>query len=186
MKFVVKNARLSFPALFEPRDYNGDENFKWQAHFLLPKNDPQVAALTDVMLQVAKEQWGSKGQTHFDLLTSDNKLCLIDGKRKPDNEEYEGMMYISANNAKVKPDVRRRDKSKADVSDGPTLFYAGAIVLGVLDIYAQDNKFGKRINASLIGVQFMEHGDRFAGAATVADDSDFEDLAEGADAEDFI
>lgn len=186
MKFVVKNARLSFPALFEPRDYQGDGNFKWQGHFLIPKNDPQVASLNDVMLQVAKDKWGAKGKAQFDLLKEDNKLCFHDGKRKPENEEYEGMMFISASNAKVKPDVRRRDKSKAEASDENTLFYPGAIVLGVFDIYCQDSKFGRRINASLMGVQFMEHGERFAGAAAVATDSDFEDLSEGADADDFI
>ncbi|MEY2680657.1 MAG: hypothetical protein RL661_888 [Pseudomonadota bacterium] len=186
MSFVIKNARLSYPALFNPKDYKGDKNFKWQAHFLIPKNDPQVAELEAVMLQQAKAKWGSKAQTIFDNLKSDNKICLLDGKRKPDEEAYQGMMFVSANHAKKKPDVRRRDKSRATEDDEGTLFYPGAVVLGVLEIYCQDNNYGKRINASLLGVQFMAHADRFAGGLSVAKDEDFEDLGDGADADDFI
>uniref|UniRef100_T1HEF4 Uncharacterized protein n=2 Tax=cellular organisms TaxID=131567 RepID=T1HEF4_RHOPR len=48
-----------------------------------------------------------------------------------------------------------------------------------------DNNFGKRINASLGGVQFLRDGDAFAGGG-VATPDDFENMSEGADAEALI
>lgn len=48
-----------------------------------------------------------------------------------------------------------------------------------------DNNFGKRINASLGGVQFYRDGDAFAGGG-VASEDDFDDVSEGADAESLI
>ncbi|EOA7521129.1 ssDNA-binding protein, partial [Escherichia coli] len=44
---------------------------------------------------------------------------------------------------------------------------------------------GKRINASLGGVQFLRDGDAFAGGG-VASADDFDDISEGADAEALI
>ena len=43
----------------------------------------------------------------------------------------------------------------------------------MLDIYAQDNGYGQRINATLKGVQFIADGEAFAGGAPAGDD-DFE------------
>ncbi|MWN55950.1 ssDNA-binding protein, partial [Escherichia coli] len=62
---------------------------------------------------------------------------------------------------------------------------AGCYVNAVIDIWAQDNNFGKRINASLGGVQFLRDGDAFAGGG-VASADDFDDISEGADAEALI
>ena len=55
----------------------------------------------------------------------------------------------------------------------------------MIDIWAQDNNFGKRVNASLGGVQFLRDGDAFAGGGVAAPD-DFDDISEGADADTLI
>lgn len=55
----------------------------------------------------------------------------------------------------------------------------------MIDVWAQDNNFGKRINASLGGVQFLRDGDAFAGGG-VASEEDFDDISEGTAAEDFV
>ena len=52
-------------------------------------------------------------------------------------------------------------------------------MLALVDFWAQDNQFGKRVNATLTGVQFVRDGDSFGGArVAAADDFDVLDDAE--------
>jgi len=55
--------------------------------------------------------------------------------------------------------------------------------LAIVDLWAQDNQYGKGIHAKLLGVQFMKDGDAFSAGAVIADD-DFEDL--GIDSDDLL
>jgi hypothetical protein len=48
-----------------------------------------------------------------------------------------------------------------------------------VEVWAQDNQHGKRINASLLGVQFVRDGEKLAGGSTATAD-DFEAIP-GAD-----
>jgi hypothetical protein len=44
-----------------------------------------------------------------------------------------------------------------------------------IDVWAQDNNYGKRVNASLRGVKFARDGEPFAGGgAATEDDFEFE------------
>jgi hypothetical protein len=45
-----------------------------------------------------------------------------------------------------------------------------------IELWCQDNNYGKRINASLRGVQFLKDGEAFAGGG-VANADEFDDLA---------
>ena len=58
--------------------------------------------------------------------------------------------------------------------------YSGCYVNVSLDIYAQDNTYGRRINCNLSGVQFYRDGDSFEGG-TPASPEEFEDLSDGVD-----
>ncbi len=53
--------------------------------------------------------------------------------------------------------------------------YSGCYVNGIVDIWAQDNGFGRRLNATLKGVQFVKDGDAFSGGTAVSADA-FDDL----------
>ena len=81
-------------------------------------------------------------------------------------------MFVAAKN-KNRPLVIDRDRSILAESDGKP--YAGCYVNAKVSFWAQDNQYGKRINCSLLGVQFVEHGDSFTGARVAVTD-DFEDL----------
>jgi hypothetical protein len=92
-------------------------------------------------------------------------------------------MYVSASN-KVAPLVVDKDKSPLSEASGRP--YAGCYVNASLDIWAQDNSYGKRVNATLRGVQFFRDGDAFAGGAPASED-EFDDLSDtGGDADDLI
>jgi hypothetical protein len=51
----------------------------------------------------------------------------------------------------------------------------------VVELWAQDNQYGKRINASLGGVQFAKDGESFGGGGNVVEADDFDDLSVNAD-----
>jgi hypothetical protein len=61
-----------------------------------------------------------------------------------------------------------RDKTPLTSADGRP--YAGCFVNASVELWAQDNNFGKRINASLRGVQFFKDGDAFSGGGAASDD----------------
>jgi len=101
-------------------------------------------------------------------------LVLVD-VRKPDMDGYAGNYFVSAR-AYQKPLVIDRGKQPLAETDGRP--YAGCYVNASVEVWAQDNEFGRRINATLRGVQFLNDGDAFAGGAPATPD-EFED--EGAD-----
>ena len=82
----------------------------------------------------------------------------------------------------VRPTVVDRDRSPLTAQDGKP--YSGSYVNVIIDVWAQDNSYGKRINAQLQGVQFVRDGEAFSGGGTSADASDFDEIADGADADD--
>jgi hypothetical protein len=77
-----------------------------------------------------------------------------------------------------------RDKSPLTAEDGKP--YSGCYVNCSLELWAQDNSYGKRINAQLGGVQFFKDGDAFSGGGSAADADDFDEITEGADAESLV
>lgn len=182
MKLVLKNVRLAFPQLFEAKQVNGEGKPSFSASLLIEPNDPQVAKLEDAALQVAKAKWGAKADQVIKQAKGQDKWVTHDGDLKSGMAGYEGMIYVNARNP-VRPLVIDRDKTPLAEQDGKP--YGGCYVNVSVELWAQDNQYGKRVNASLGGVQFVKDGDRFAGGSS-ADESDFEELADGADAEDII
>ncbi|WP_368913474.1 DUF2815 family protein [Mixta calida] len=178
MKIRLNNVRLAFPALFEAKTVNGEGDPRFSAAFLLEPNHPQLPEIRAALKQVANEKWGAKADAIYTQLEKKLNLCLHDGDEKSEYEGFPGNFYISAAN-KARPAVLDRDRSPLIQADGRP--YAGCYVNAVIDIWAQDNNFGKRINASLGGVQFLRDGDAFAGGG-VATEDDFDDISEGADA----
>lgn len=184
MKIKLQNVRLSFPNLFTAKKQDPDSASPptFSASFLLDPKDSQIKAIEAALEQVAKDKWGAKADAVLKQLRASDKLALHNGDSKSQYAGYEGMLFINASNP-TRPLVLDRDKSPLTEQDGKP--YGGCYVNVSLELWAQDNKFGKRINASLGGVQFVKDGDRFGGGST-ADESDFDELAAGADADDIV
>ena len=182
MKLKLNNVRLAFPSLFEAKTVNGEGDPRFSTVFLMSPKHPQLEEIRKAMKQVAKEKWGEKWEPIYNQLEKKLNLCLHDGDEKAEYEGFPGNFFLNAAN-KARPAVLDRDRSPLIQADGRP--YAGCYVNAVIDIWAQDNNFGKRINASLGGVQFLRDGDAFAGGG-VASADDFDDISEGADAEALI
>jgi hypothetical protein len=175
----LRNVRIAFcQNLFEPGTFAGQTgDAKYSSTFLIPKDDPQVKAVQAVMQTVANDKWGNKAAKILDELIKGERVCMRDGDNKDQYDGFAGCMCISASN-KQAPKVLDRDKSILSKDNGKP--YAGCYVVCSLEIWAQDNQYGKRINATLRGVQFMADGDAFVGSGPVKDD-EFDNLADVGD-----
>lgn len=182
MKVSLKNVRLAFPNLFEAKAVNGEGDPRFSASFLMDSNHPAVAELKAAFETVGKEKWSSKWPQVKKELELKDRTALHDGDTKAEYAGFEGMMFVNAGN-KVRPLVIDRDKSPLIAADGKP--YAGCYVNASIELWCQDNNYGKRINASLRGVQFLKDGDAFAGGGTASDD-EFDDIEEGAEADDLL
>lgn len=182
MKVKLNNVRLAFPQLFEAKTVNGEGKPAFSAAFLIDPADPQVKAINAAIEQVAKEKWGAKADAMLKQMRATDKVALHDGDLKASYDGFPGNLYISARSA-TRPLVIDADKSALVEADGKP--YAGCYVNASVDLWAQDNNYGKRINASLGGVQFFRDGDAFAGGGAASED-EFDDVTAGAAAGDLV
>lgn len=173
-KIKLNNVRISFPSLFRKATFSGEET-KFEGTFLLDKQEQtdQIEKIEAAIEALIKDKL--KGTR----LKAD-KICLKDGD-DIDYAGYAGNMSIKASSAK-RPLVLDRDRSPLSEEDGR--IYAGCYVNAVVELWAQNNTYGKRINANLLGVQFVKDGEPFADgvAASVNDFDVFDDV----DEEDFM
>ena len=168
----MQNVRLSFPNLFQTSTFGSDDTGKYDATFILDKKDHKetIKEIQADMQALADEKFKGK-------LPPDDKLCLKDGDDTL-REELHGAYSIKAS-TKKRPMVLNRDKTPIIEEDN--LIYAGCRVNAIVNLWLQDNKFGKRINCSLDGVQFCAHDDPFGAPPIDADEFDaFGDADEGA------
>lgn len=180
MKLKLANVRLAFPTLWEAKTVNGEGKPAFSATFLIDPADPQVKAINKAIDQVGAEKWGAKAPAILAAARKADKVCLHDGDLKATYDGFAGNLYVSARNP-IRPLVLNSDKSPLTEADGKP--YAGCYVNVSLELWAQDNNYGKRVNATLMGVQFYCDGDAFAGGG-VASEDDFDDVSNGATADD--
>ena len=173
MKIKLNNVRLSFAQLFEAKTVNGEGKPAFSASFLINPKDPQVQMINDAIDAVAKEKWAGKAEANLKVMRTGDKVCLHNGDLKANYDGFEGMLFVSARNA-LRPLVVDVDKSPLTAQDGKP--YSGCYVNASLELWAQDNNYGKRVNATLMGVQFFKDGESFSGGG-VASEDDFDDLS---------
>lgn len=177
MKVALKNVRLAFPALFEAKTVNGEGEPAFSACFLFGTDHPAAATLRAVFEVIGAEKWGAKWPVVKKELELKDRTALHDGDTKGDYSGFAGQLFTSAR-VKTRPLVVDRDLSALTAVDGKP--YAGCYVNASVEIWAQDNNYGKRLNASLRQVQFLTDGEPFAGGGA-SSECDFEAIAETAD-----
>jgi hypothetical protein len=176
-KFTLKNCRLAFPALFEAKQVNGEGKPRFSAAFLMAADDPQVDAINDAIDRVATEKWAVKAKTILGALRGKDAVALHNGDLKAQYEGFEGNYYVSAGSL-TKIMIVDHNKDPLTEADGKP--YGGCYVDASVEFWAQDNQWGKRINATLRWVQFRRDGDAFAGGAPASED-EIEDLSDATD-----
>jgi hypothetical protein len=173
MRILLRDVRLAFPSLWKATTPKGGGEAAFSASFIMPKTHKQIAELKTAFKTLAKETWAAKGDAVLKALEAADKLCLHDGDSKVDYDGFEGNLYVSTR-SKIRPSMFDGQRQELNEADGKP--YSGCYVNGSIDIWAQDNAYGKRINAQLRGVQFLRDGDAFAGGGQAADADDFDDI----------
>lgn len=198
-KITLLGARLSFAALFQPDEQRQDDGTMretWKGNFLFPKDDlenclaiykgvkmPVREAVNKAFQDVKAEKWGPKEKQPK---LRPEKLCWRDGDLE-DWDGYPGCFYISSSSApkKGQPIMTARPAVVTNRRDGNNNWieaqpggqaspYSGCYVNSVIEVWAQDNEHGKRLNARLKSVQFFKDGEAF-GAAPSNPNEDFTD-----------
>lgn len=179
MRIMIRDVRLAFPSIFKQSAPKAGGELAFSASFLLSKTHKQIPELKAAFKTLAKEKWGAKADAVLKALEAADKTALHNGDSKTEYEGFEGNHFISAR-SKVRPTVFDQQRQELTEADGKP--YSGCYVNVSLELWAQDNSYGKRINAQLRGVQFLRDGDAFAGGARPADADEFDEIgAEGTD-----
>lgn len=166
----IANVRASWPNLFRARAMEEGQTPKFSIVSILDKKKhaKDIEALKAAMKAVAEEKWG-KGK-----VPSSVKYCLRDGSDKADVDGYgPDVMFFSAANDK-KPMVVDANNATLDEQDGK--IYAGCYVDVSVRLWAQDNKYGKRVNAQLRAVRFRKDGEAFGDAGAKDANAEFGNL----------
>lgn len=172
---VIGGARLSYPAIFEPKGFEGQEP-KYSASLIISKNDKETIKIIETAIENAKKQgletlWNNK-------LPSGFRQPLRDGDEdRPDDEAYANSYFLNAS-SKNAPQVVGK---KRDISSGRPIplgeedVYAGCYVNVSVNFYPYSN-ISKGVGAGLNNIQKEADGDPFSGRSSAADDFDFEDV----------
>jgi hypothetical protein len=175
MKVMIANCRLAFAQhLFEAGTVGGEGEPAFSCTAIIPKDHPANATLKAAEESVAKEKWAAKADDILKSIRAADKGVVKDGDKKSEYAGFEGNNFVSTR-AKVRPTVIDRDRSPLVAADGRP--YSGCYANVQIEVWAQDNSYGKRINAQLLGVQFVKDGDAFGGGAQPSNPDDFGDLS---------
>lgn len=179
-RIKLRRVRLTFPSLYVPTSMDDDGKKKYQATFILDKKKHKdaIAMLTKDIAKLAKTD------LKMNRLPS-SKKCLKDGSEKDHLDGFSKKnMFLKATGLK-RPLVL--DDGEPITEDDGTV-YSGCYVDVIIALWAQNNAWGKRVNANLAGVSFADDGESFeAGArAEVEDfDDDVDDDFDDDDDDDF-
>lgn len=168
---LVNGVILSYPHLYEPYSQNGQKG-KYSAKFLLPKatHKEAIVAINKIIEKMSVEKWKQK--------LPPTNLFLKNGELVAKNEGDENYFFLSASET-VRPKVVDRDgRTPIPEEDAEGKIYPGAIVDVLINPWAQDNQYGRKINANLLAVRFREKGERLAGGRVEVNTADvFEDIS---------
>lgn len=200
MKIVLRDVRMAFANIWEPKPFKAGDAPRFNSTFLFAPDHGETckvhldgadqppteingakAAIQKAIRTVAKEAWDDKADQVLKSISGNpNKFCFQNGDTKAQYDGFEGNLYIRATGKEdAPPKLVGLDGKPLKKQQG--VLYAGCYTVAVLDVWAQDNQWGKGIQCSLLGIQFLREGDAFSAGAK-ASDADFEDLSDGADA----
>ncbi len=191
-RIMLKNVVLAFPALAEPQSY-GDGDPAFGAKFPIEPGSPNQNLIEEAMRAEANAQWNDKGESVLKMLVEDGSVCfnkkVYRSKKTGDAYQgFEGKHYLSSRNASTQPTVFNQFGDQVTAKgEIERQAFSGAVVAASVEIWAQDNKWGRRINCTLRGVMLTGEGENFGGGSSPASSDEFAGLAKSKpDAEDFL
>lgn len=192
-KIVLTNVRGRFMDIFVATSLEGNEP-SYKGKFVIdPTDTANIKLCEEAEIAVAKEMWKGKADAVRSNFVRTGKKPDVFFVREPyknkDGEPWDGfvdMFYVTASR-KVKDGrpkvVDRNPKIELTEADGKP--YDGCYVNVSMEVWAQDNKWGRAVRASLLAVQFVKDGDGFGGSPK-SDGSEFGEVAVPESEDDFV
>lgn len=181
MEVILKNVRLAFPNIWTPQSINDGEP-SFGANFIIVPESDNTKLLAAAVKKVAAEKWKEQAEGVLAKLKQDGRVCFHTSPMTNSVGEvyngFEGMYWVRSSNKSRPMIVDRNPTVPLTPADGRP--YGGCFVNAKIDLWAQDNKFGKRVNASLLVIQYVAPGEAFSGGAAPSI-AGLEDLGEAAD-----
>lgn len=186
MEVKLKEVRLAFPKLFEAKAVgSGDKKYYSIACPIDPQSENHKA-LQAAIEAVAKEKWGEKSKGILETIREKGDIGYqLKPLKNGEGQVYDGFEGMHSLNASRREDrgpvlvvdrvPKNPDGSTNKLTAASGRPYAGCYVNALVDVWAQDNSNGKRINVELKGVQFVKDGDAFGGGGVASADQ-FDDL----------
>jgi hypothetical protein len=198
--------------LFKAKPFKGgDGEPRYSGAFYITPNSENHNKIEAAIKYVAKEEWQGKADQILSVIETDRKKfgffrgTICDDEGNP-YEGAEGFYCLNAGQPESKgaplvidaggvkgqnltvKDGRSYTPANKDGVQFPILTakdgrpYSGCFVNVKINVWAQDNSYGKAIRFAIQTVQFRAHGDAFGGGAP-ANAEGMEDMGDGADAE---
>ncbi len=141
---VLKNVILNFPNVFKRNVFEGNV-LKYDGVFLIAHDSPQHNELSFMISDIIKKKWGN---------STPNKLIVTfrDSSENEYVDSNEGDVVFKAS-SDYKPKVFNKDKS--EVSEDERIIVPKCVVDVAIRIWAQDNAYGKKINAELMAIKYV-------------------------------
>lgn len=166
---MIKNATLAFEHLHKADSGFPGADPKFSGSFILEDGDPQVEKIRTHINGLIKEKLPDADPRSI-------PIALRPGSEKPDTDGFgDGTWFFNAS-SKHRPGLYNKDRTPLTEADGRP--YSGCKVNARVDFWVQNNSYGKRVNCSLSGVQFVEDGTPFTGGGRPAQAEDFDLIEE--------
>lgn len=178
-KIMLRNVRLSYEHIFTPTAFDENQDKKYSATFIIPKDHPDLPAVRRAMHEAGAEKYPTafngngwpKGYT-CSLKDADTFTDTMGEVLAEKNPAYQGCYILEANSTRRPVAI---DRHKAAVSEDDGIIYSGCYVNASLAAAAYEyGKIKKGVKAYLNGVQFVRDGERF-GLDAMDDFDDLED-----------
>lgn len=180
----VRLDRVSLTAPYKSKQPNQDPNKKDKYHIdaILGETHPQFQELRAVIRGVATARWKDQTDSNLAMIATNNmRFCLQKGDQyRPGKPQYAGLLFISAGNEEQPTIVASENGVNIANRNTPVILtpshplwpYAGCYANVHLQFYCYTFQNSPGLAASVLGVQFFNHGTRLRGAA-VSSGSEF-------------
>lgn len=160
-RIIIKNARLSYANVWEPKSINGSDP-KYSTAILIDKSDVETVKEIEQAIKAAakegKERFGSKWKP--------SKLPLRDGDTEDLGPEYEGKFFLNAN-SKTQPGIV--DRKRREITD-ETEVYSGVFANVSVSFYPFNASGNQGVAAGLGNIQKVKDGDALDGRISAEDE----------------
>lgn len=170
-RVVLKNVRLSYPHLFEPRAAVEGADPKYSTAILVPKDNEMAQTAINEAVKAAivdgiASKWGGKKPSGLKLPLRDGDELDEFGTFERSGSEYRDCKYFSAS-SKTKPGVvAGRDRDPALPED----VWPGEYAVVSITFFAYSAAGNRGVSAALNNVWVLGKGERLDGGMAAEDE----------------